>query len=84
MMARERYMTAQEAVSDGFADRVGVCPIARPRPVASALRADAQAQTLERMKQAAKTLKTQILDGESSRQAQVRARTALQLKARCL
>lgn len=84
MMARERYMTAQEAIADGFADRVGVCPFARARPVASALRADAREETLERMKQAARDMKARILDGEDGRQARFRARTAMQLKARCL
>lgn len=99
MMASERYMTADEAIADGFADRKGVYAGARPQGIASAIRTAMAEDALAQLQGAAKALKACVLGapGETAtagnapgeteaehRAAAEQARARLRLRARCI
>lgn len=81
MMASERYMTASEAVTDGFADRIGVYG-QKPLAIAACILPDEQNRILSQMMQAADDFakKTRCSVNESRE----RDRLALRLRARCV
>lgn len=81
MMAKERYMTAEEAVEDGFADAIGVYE--------GSLVAKMQLQPpkegeIGRLRDMAARLKAQLLGDEDRRRMEERERTAMRLRARCI
>lgn len=99
MMAAERYMTADEAIADGFADRKGVYAGTRPKGIASAIRTALAEDALAQLQGAAQALKACVLGAPGDpgtsgaapgapetehRAAAEQARARLRLRARCI